>query len=124
MVRKLKITVDGKTYDVEVEEIFSTSKQAPIVPKTESKSTVWQSVKEAPKVSPAKEEAVPTPIPGKVVSIKVKPGDVVEMGQVMLILEAMKMENEITAPIGGRIKDILVQEGQTISARDIILIIQ
>ena len=120
MKRKLKITVEGNTYEVEVEEIVETI--------AASKSIIQESVKEAPKAVPKvtleKGEAVLAPIPGEVISVRVKQGDIVEVGQVMLILDAMKIENEITAPIDGRIKDVLVQEGQTVNARGVMLVIE
>jgi biotin carboxyl carrier protein len=60
---------------------------------------------------------ITAPIPGLIVSIKVKVGDLVKEGDVLLILEAMKMENEILAPEGGRIKKIHVKEKQSVKTR-------
>ncbi|WP_028307850.1 biotin/lipoyl-containing protein [Desulfitibacter alkalitolerans] len=134
MIKKLKITVEGKTYEVEVEEIggaqISTTVPAPktaapaspAAPKAEPKPAAQQPAKEA-QAAPGEGEIVPAPIPGKVLSIKVKPGDTVGAGQVILILEAMKMENEITAPVDGQIKDILVAEGQAVNSGDAMLVI-
>lgn len=133
MIKKLKITVEGKTYEVEVEEIggvqVSTTVPAPKPaapvpadpPKAEPRPAAQQPAKEAAKAAPG--EVVPAPIPGKVLSIKVKPGDTVGAGQVILILEAMKMENEITAPVDGQIKDILVAEGQAVNSGEAMLVI-
>lgn len=136
MNKKLKITVEGKTYEVEVEEIkevqgsttASVSRPAapapaPSVPKAETKPAAQQPAKEAAKPAPGAGEVVPAPIPGKVLTIKVQPGDTVGAGQVILILEAMKMENEITAPVDGQIKEILVVEGQAVNSGDAMLVI-
>jgi len=67
--------------------------------------------------------AVVAPMPGRIVSIKVKKGDRVEEGDILLVLEAMKMENEITAPRKGTIKDIPVKEGASVNRGDPLIII-
>jgi len=59
-------------------------------------------------------EEVTAPLPGKILSIKVKPGDQVKEADVLLILEAMKMENEILAPKAGVIKEIKVEADQSV----------
>ena len=56
-----------------------------------------------------------SPMPGKVVALKVRPGDEVKEGDTLLVIEAMKMENEIKAPRDGRVREVLVQEGATVS---------
>ncbi len=135
MIKKLKITVEGKTYEVEVEEIGAQGSAAVAAPKAAPKAAPapaaqkaaptasQQPAKEAPKGAAGEGEIVPAPIPGKVLSIKVKQGDTVGAGQVVMILEAMKMENEITAPIDGQIKDIRVTEGQAVNSGDTMLVI-
>lgn len=57
------------------------------------------------------------PMPGRVVRVACKPGDVVEAGSPLVVLEAMKMENELVAPTRGRIKEVLVREGSAVEAR-------
>jgi len=61
---------------------------------------------------------------GKIVSVKVKEGEEVKEGQVVCILEAMKMENEISAPKSGKVKEIRVSEGTAVNEGDILLIIE
>ncbi len=61
-------------------------------------------------------EKVVAPMPGRVVAIRCKPGDEVEAGQPLLVLEAMKMENELTAPCGGIVTALLTEEGAAIEA--------
>jgi glutaconyl-CoA/methylmalonyl-CoA decarboxylase subunit gamma len=62
--------------------------------------------------------AVLPPMPGKIVELRVKDGDRVELGQVLLVLEAMKMRNEVTAPVAGRVVDIRVSAGSNVRARE------
>jgi biotin carboxyl carrier protein len=64
------------------------------------------------------------PMPGKIVTVSVAEGQEVHAGQVLLILEAMKMQNEITAPTAGIVKKILVKPGQNVEGKDIILEIE
>lgn len=61
---------------------------------------------------------------GRITSVKVKAGDAVTRGQVLLLLEAMKMENEIKAPRDGSVKDVLVAEGERVSEGDILVVIE
>lgn len=59
--------------------------------------------------------AITAPMPGKVVAVNVKAGDPVRQGQILLVLEAMKMENEIVAPAAGTVKEVLVNEGANVN---------
>ena len=61
-------------------------------------------------------KAVTVPMPGKILDIQVQPGDEVSKGQVVLVLEAMKMENSITSDFAGTVADILVNVGDTVAA--------
>ena len=63
------------------------------------------------------------PMPGRVIAIKVKEGDEVKMGSPILILEAMKMQNEITAPVDGTVKEIRAEEGSLVEAKDVLVVI-
>lgn len=65
---------------------------------------------------PAPEGAVRAPMQGTLLRVKVKPGEKVKTGQVLAVLEAMKMENDIVAPRDGTVKQVLVQAGQTVQA--------
>jgi glutaconyl-CoA decarboxylase len=62
-------------------------------------------------------------MPGVVNSVKVKEGDEIKMGDVLLVLEAMKMENEIQAPVSGRVKQIPVSAGQSVNAGETLVVI-
>ena len=128
MTKQYKITVNGKTYDVSVEEI----KQE----KVKVSAPVPSSAGSAPKsaAAPAKPapQAAAVPIdenavsvkatmPGTILSFNVAVGDKVEEGQVVAILEAMKMENEVTAPASGVVKSIPVEKGSSVVEGQVIL---
>ena len=72
---------------------------------------------------PLVEGAVPAPMAGKIVSIKVKKGETVKAGKVLCVLEAMKMENEIASPKTGTVEEIKVQQGKAVNEGDILMII-
>ncbi len=67
---------------------------------------------------------VRAPMPGTIVSVNVEVGDSVKAGDVLLILDSMKIKNEITAPQDGKIKEILVTEGQYVKRRDTLVDIE
>lgn len=73
---------------------------------------------------PGVKGGVPAPIAGKVLRINVKVGDLVEQGQVLLLLEAMKMENEIKAPAAGTVKEIPVTEGARVVEGDTLVVVE
>lgn len=134
-MRKFLINVNGNQYEVEVEEITSSSastkpqvespQPAPKVerpapqPKQEPKA-------EAPKKVAAKtgQEVIKAPMPGTILNINVKEGDNVKKGQVLLILEAMKMENEIVSPRDGKVVGIAVSKGTSVNTGDDMVIIE
>ena len=116
------ITVNGTAYEVEVEEKGGAVAAAP-----RAAAPAPRAAAPAPKAAPAPAPApaakpvaagaatVTAPMPGKVLEVKCKAGDAVKSGQVLLILEAMKMQNEIMAPADGTIADVRVSAGSTSS---------
>lgn len=111
-----KIKVNGKTYRVELEAI----EEGASAPKAEKKE-------EPKKVAAAPSgdaQQVLSPIQGTVVNLKVKPGDKVKKGDVLLIIEAMKLENEVPSPFDGEVVDVLVAKGQNVSAKEVIVTIK
>jgi glutaconyl-CoA decarboxylase len=72
----------------------------------------------------AGERSIPAPLPGKILAVNVVPGDAVTEGAVLLILEAMKMENDILAPAGGTVKAVKVQNGDTVKTGDLLVVIE
>ena len=121
MKKIYKVKVNGKTYKVELQGIEEVAtKDAPVT-----------AAKDAPKAAAAaapaatgEGKALPSPIQGTVVDIKVKSGDTVKKGQVLLIIEAMKLENEVVAPAAGTIGDVLVTKGANVTAKQALLTIK
>ena len=100
-------TVEGRTFNIEVPD------SGPVVKK-----------KRSPGTKKKKSGTVSANIPGKIVTIEVNQGDVVEEGQVILILEAMKMQNEIQAPISGTVVSVNCEEGQSIEANVPLVVVE
>ncbi|EMG25130.1 acetyl-CoA carboxylase biotin carboxyl carrier protein subunit [Streptococcus parauberis] len=122
MLRKFKISIDGKEYLVEMEEIGGTPAPAPgpVAPAAPVESAVETP---APAPSPAASapaggDAMPSPMPGTILRTLVNVGDTVSENQPLMILEAMKMENEIVASKGGTVAAIHVSQGQVVNAGD------
>lgn len=123
MIKKFRITVDGKAYEVEVEEIGAEGQPAPPQPAAPQPRQTPQAAKQsapAPKTVPKQVSAgsggISAPMPGTVLQVLVKQGDKVKEGQPLLILEAMKMENNITAPNAGTVTVIAVSQGQNVES--------
>ncbi len=122
-MRKFRVVVNGKEYVVEVEEIgYSANADGENI-RTEQVSTnkIEGSVSHPAKSSDGE---VLAPMPGKIVSLMVNKGDSVKEGQVVAILEAMKMENEIQAPKGGVVVDVRVSKGANVNRGDVLLVIE
>lgn len=115
IMKNYRITVNGNEYDVAVEEVgASTSTSAP---KETPKAAPKKAAKAAPKASAgAGSVKVSSPMPGKILSVKKNVGDSVSKGDTILVLEAMKMENDIVAPEDGTIASIDVNEGASVEA--------
>jgi len=121
-MRKFLIKVSGQQYEVEVEEV----KSAPTTSKTVLHSSVPAAATTAAKSvsAPVNGSAkVSAPMPGNILRINVKVGDVVKKGQALLILEAMKMENEISAPADGKIADIKAVIGGSVAAGQLLVVL-
>jgi biotin carboxyl carrier protein len=139
-VRKFNVTVNGKCYEVEVEEVKGApSVNIPVNQEPVKEKSTFESVKSVQPVKveqkPQKTEqiisrsdksdgnglAVTAPMPGTVLEVKVNAEDKVSKGQVLVVLEAMKMENEIVAPKDGRIGVLKAVKGSTVKAGDVLL---
>jgi biotin carboxyl carrier protein len=116
VMRRFRVTVDGRTFEVEVEELERTEPPAPVSP---SAAVGEAPPPPAPRASGAKTGGVVhAPLPGLVSVVRVTPGQRVEAGQVLCILEAMKMENEIAAPRAGVVETVHVTAGTTVAQGD------
>ncbi|MCB4955748.1 acetyl-CoA carboxylase biotin carboxyl carrier protein subunit [Streptococcus mutans] len=127
MLRKFKISIDGKEYLVEMEEISESSVPAvtPITPTTENtraasdqKDQKQQSQTPSPAATASAANTMPAPMPGTILKVLVNVGDTVSENQPLMILEAMKMENEIVAGMAGTVSAIHVSSGQAVDAGD------
>jgi len=126
MSKKYRITVEGKAYEVEVEDIgqgapVQTSSPVQVAAPVAPAATPAPAAAPAPSAAPAAAvsgEALPAPMPGTILSVVVKAGQSVRKGEVLLILEAMKMENEIVAHHDGVIAGVYVQKGSVVNAGD------
>lgn len=133
-MKNYTITVNGSTYQVTVEEGFSSPMATQPVQVVQATAPV-QAVAPAPApVASAPAPAAPTsgsvgmekvnsPMPGKILSLKANVGQSIKKGDVILILEAMKMENEIVSPQDGTIASINVSAGQSVEAGDLLVTI-
>lgn len=128
-MKKYNITVNGNTYEVLVEEADAVSAPvtytAPVAapaPSAAPAAPVAPKAPAAPKASSAGAGAVKvtSPMPGTILAIKVTAGQTVKKGDVICVLEAMKMENDIPAPQDGVIASIDVQKGASVNAGDIL----
>ena len=120
---KYRITVEGKTYEMDVELIGSNG--AAVQPVAKAAAPVVAAPKAAPAPVAAKPAEVGSgsvlaPMPGTILKVLKATGDVVKAGEVVLILEAMKMENEITAPASGTIGSLSLTEGSTVAGGDLL----
>ena len=108
-MKKYRVNVNGTAYEVEIEEMTAAPAAAPA----------------APAVAPAAHaaaggETVTAPMPGNILAVNVAAGDSVKKGQVLMILEAMKMENEIMCPHDGKIASVSVTKGASVESGSVL----
>ncbi len=112
-MKNYTITVNGNVYEVTVEEGTSTG----AAPAPRAAAPAPKAAAPAPAPSGAQGSvAVTAPMPGKILGIKAEPGKAVAKGEAIIVLEAMKMENEIVAPADGTIASINVSVGDSVEA--------
>ena len=113
-MKKFHITVNGNAYEVEVEEIGGAA--APAAPAAPAAAPVA-----AAPAAPAGGMTITCPMPGTIVDIKVAAGDAVAEGQVLVVFEAMKMENEIVVPCAGTVAAVNVTKGESVDSGKVLL---
>lgn len=131
-MKNYTITVNGNVYDVTVEEggrgsvpvsrpVAPVAAPAPVAAAPVAAAPAAAEAPAAPKAPAAQGSiSVSAPMPGKILGIKANAGQAVKKGEVILILEAMKMENEIVAPEGGTVAGINVSVGEMVEAGDVL----
>ena len=115
-MKKYRVNVNGTVYEVELEEITgaATPVAAPAAPAPAAPVAA----------APAGGEKVTAPMPGNILSVNVTAGQSIKRGQVLMILEAMKMENEIMAPCDGVIASVNTSKGSTVESGALLCVIQ
>ncbi len=120
-MRKYLVNVNGTSYEVMVEEINGAIPAAPVAAAPVAPAAPVVSAPAAPVAVPAAPvsaacgETISAPMPGTILSVSVKQGDTVKKGQVLMVLEAMKMENEIVSPKDGVIVSVSVCAGTSVN---------
>lgn len=125
---KYVVTLNGKNYEVEVEEtdavITAVTDAAPApAPVAAAPAAPAAAPAPAAPAAAADGQKVLSPMPGTILSVNVSVGAAVKAGDVLLILEAMKMENEIVAPCDGTVKQLAVQKGSTVATDELLAVV-
>ena len=115
-MKKYRVNVNGTAYEVEIEEMTSAPAAAPVAAAPAAPAA-------APVSAPAGGEKITSPMPGNILSVNVAAGDAVKKGDVLMILEAMKMENEIMCPCDGKVVSVSVSKGATVESGTLLCVI-
>ena len=130
---KYKVTLNGRTYEVEVEagkamllaeyEAIAPSAPAAVVAAPVAAAPAAPAAPAAAPAVTGAGEAVNAPMPGTILKVNVTKGQVVKAGDVLCVLEAMKMENDITAPKDGTVTQVVTSKGASVSSGDPLVVI-
>ena len=120
-MKRYNITVNGKAYDVEVEEVGGSA--APSAPVQQAAPAPKAAAAPAPAPAAGAGTPVKAPMPGNILDVKVSVGQPVTVGQVLIVLEALKMENDVVAPAAGKVTSVLVKKGDTVNSDDVLVTI-
>ena len=112
-MKKYNVNVNGTMYEITVEVADAAEVKSAVSSAAPASAPVAAAAAPAPKAASGG-EAVSAPMPGTILSVNVKPGASVKKGDVLFILEAMKMENEIVAPCSGTVSQVVVSQGNTV----------
>lgn len=113
-MKKYKVNVNGTAYEVEIEEMTGAPAAAPVAAAPAAPVPAASGVG----------ESITSPMPGNILAVNVAAGDTVKKGQVLMILEAMKMENEIMAPHDGKVTAVAVTKGAAVESGALLCTIQ
>lgn len=118
-MKNYRITVNGTAYDVAVEELGAGAAPVAAAPVAATPAAPVAAAPSAPAASGAEGAVkVSAPMPGKILAIKANVGQALKKGDVVMVLEAMKMENEIVAPADGTVAGINVAVGDSVESGD------
>ena len=128
---KYKVTLNGKTYEIEVEagkamclaEYEAIAPSAAPVAAPVAAPAAAPAAPAAPAMTVSGGEAVNAPMPGTILKVNVSAGQSVKAGQVLVVLEAMKMENEIFAPKSGSVAQVATSKGASVNTGDVLVVI-
>ncbi len=120
-MKKYNVNVNGTMYEITLEVVEGADVTAPAA--TPAPVQAAPAVEAAPAPAAADGEQVNSPMPGNILAVNVNVGDTVKAGQVLMILEAMKMENEIMAGVDGKIVSLNVQKGSTVETGTLLCVI-
>lgn len=126
-MKNYKVNVNGTEYKVSIELISETEAAAPVAapaPAAPAPAAAPAAPAAPATAAPAGGEKVNAPMPGTILSVNVKVGDTVKKGQVLVVLEAMKMENEIMSPVDGTVTFVGVNQGATVESGSAICVIE
>ena len=115
-MKKYNVTVNGTAYEITLEVVDAADVKAAPAPAAPAAAP-------APTAAPAGGETVTSPMPGTILAVNVQNGATVKKGDVLMILEAMKMENEITCPVDGTIASVNVQKGASVETGAVLCVI-
>ncbi len=117
-MKQFLVKVNGNSYEVTVDEMG-------VIPESAAKSTqpAAEAKQEAPKASVSGGTNVTSPMPGTILKVLVKAGDAVEENQPVIVLEAMKMENDIPAPVSGKVVSVETKQGDSVESGQTLLVI-
>ena len=121
-MKKYKVYVNGNLYEVEIEQADVSEVKSDDKKQTKSSSKPSESSKTS--AQSGNGEKITSPMPGNILAVNVNNGDSVKKGQVLMILEAMKMENEIMSPKDGKITGVNVSKGSTVESGTLLCTIE
>lgn len=128
-MKMFRVRVNGNEYEVGIEELpqGNTARPAEVrtepVPRPDKTKVTQKSEPAKPVTDSGSGETIVAPMPGTILRVEVSAGDAVAKGDTLMILEAMKMENEILAPVDGVVKQLNVSQGASVNPGDILVVL-
>ena len=119
-----KVTVNGTEYTVEWEKPIEEKPVVKVQPVAAKPATAPAAAPATPAAAPVNGYAIKTPLPGVIIDVKVNVGDTVAKGQTVVVLEAMKMENNINADRDGKVTAIQVAKGDTVADGAVLVVLE